>query len=284
MKRKIIGSLTLAILILTLCLTSLAGCDKSLKAGEIYYLYAYSVKEDRFVKVGSSIVFGKDFKTYSCRFIDGTMLVRGAAEHNTKPNYYSLTCSEDVIPVLVQKYRDYLISSGASEETMSYFNTLSDKFSPDMQLFDYGSYLFEASSAELAHSVVSGEKSDSFEGEFVMTATGDTLKFKGGTAYSKDDGNEYTIRAGYYTVSNGFMTFTTLDDKGNDKIVDGVLYRKRYLMAKVTFPDNFEFVGTDLEGQEQDVDWLKTINAQLSAYSGKTVSVLCSQFYSTEMK
>lgn len=273
-----------ALFIIVVVVCSFACCSDSLKAGKPFYLYQYDASSDRFVKVGASVVFGKNLESYTYVFNDGTLSIHGSVSHSDDPSSYTLHCSEDVVPVVVEKYREYLISSGASDSTMELFNFMSEHFTPETQLLSYKKFLFTARSVELVHSVSAGDNASSFEGEFTMTATGEKLKFKGGSVYSPDEKGDFTIYEGYYSVSNGILTFTNVDEKGNDKYEDGVLYRKRYLMATVSFSDDFSITGTDFEEQLEDADWVKRINSELSAYSGKTVAVLSDEFYSYEMK
>ena len=271
------------LLILIVSFAAFCGCGTSLKAGKSYYLYTYSVSADRFVKLGSSIVFGKDFKTYTYVFSDGSLSIHGNVTHTETPNVYLFTCGEDVNKVVKEKYREYLIESNADESLMELFNMMSDTFTSKMQLVYYNGYLFSLRSVELSHSPTDSN-TGSFEGEFTLTKDGEKLKLRGNSAYSADENGNYNVYAGYYTVSNGIMTFTTVDDKGKDKYVDGVLYRKRYLMATITFPELFEIVGTDFEEQLEEAQFVKNVNSQLSAYSGKTIALLADEFFACNMK
>ncbi len=271
------------LLILIFAFSALSGCKATLKAGKAYHLYTYDVGSDRFVKLGSAITFGKDFKTYDYTFMDGSLTIHGNVTHTSKPDTYLFTCSEDVNTVVKEKYREYLLSANADEGMMEIFNALSDSFTANMQLVQYNGYLFSLRAVELAHTVTDANPS-SFEGEFMMTANGEKLRFRGNTAYSADTDGNFTVYAGYYEASNGILTFTTVDEKGKDKYVDGVLYRKRYLMATISFPEMFEIIGTDFEEQLEEAQFVKNINSEISEYSGKTIAVLADEFFAYDMK
>ena len=281
MKRHV--KFLIVLMILIVAFAAFSGCGTSLKAGKAYHLYTYNVTSDRFVKLGSSIVFGKDFKTYTYVFSDGTLSIHGNVSHTETPNVYLFTCGADVNKVVKEKYREYLIETNADERLIELFNMMSEDFSSSMQLVYYNGYLFSLSSVELSHSPTDSN-TGSFEGEFTMTKDGEKLKLRGNTAYTADENGNYTVYAGYYTVSNGIMTFTTVDEKGKDKYVDGLLYRKRYLMATITFPELFEIIGTDFEEQLEEAQFVKNINSQISAYSGKTIALLSDEFFACDMK
>ena len=117
-----------------------------------------------------------------------------------------------------------------------------------------------------------------------MDSSEDLVKLRGGYAYSQDENGEYTFKSGKYTIARGILTLISLDENGNEKYKDGILMRKRYLMAKITIPSSGELLDKSLDEQLESSAFVSKINADISDYSGKTIAVLCDSFLSNEMQ
>jgi len=270
------------IVVLLSILLSVFSCKSELKSGKEYFLYQNDMKSNTFVKLGSYVVFTDDFSVYEYLFNDGSLTIRGSVIHHTDPDTYTLICSQDAITVVQNKYRQQLIDQGATDDEIRDFDVVKEGVSPVMQLYYYGGKLFAGNSIELYHSS-SSENSDTFEGEFVMTANGKVVLLKGGVLYTRDSTEDEYEKGGYYTVRNNIMTLTMVDSDGKDLYNDGVLSRKKYFMAKITFSDEVEIVDTDFEEQMEVSDWYRAINNELDSCYGKTITVLTDQFFSAEM-
>lgn len=270
------------LLLVTVCAASFGCKKKEVKGDSDYYLYSYDMDTKSFVKVGASVRFSDDLTEYTYTFNDGSLKIGGKATHSDVPNVYTLECKEEQIELVTNKYRQYLVSSGASKEELDTFDILKNNISPKMQLISYEGYLFTSSSVELFHAKTEG-KSDAFDGEFIMTSTGEAVSLRGGNLYAADDDGNYTDKMGYYTVSNGILTLTFVDADGKDAYTNGVLSRKRYLMVKMTMPEEFDLIGTDFEEQTEEAKWYSLIKDEYASYAGKTISLLTDSFYSASM-
>ena len=258
------------------------GCRRSIKGDSPYSLYAYDMQKGVFVKLDASITFNSDLSEYEYTFYDGSLTIRGGVTYEEEPDRYTLTCSKDAVTLVKDRYEQQLIDAGASEDELNDYRMIKEGFLPQMQLLSYNGYLFSARSVEMFHAA-DAEGTDQFEGRFVMTSNGKMVELKGGYLYSDDDEGEFTVKSGYYTVSNGMLTVTTTDKDGKDSYIDGVLARKKYLMATVTFSLDFELIGTDFEEQVDGSEWLKLMKSDLDAYSGKKYAVLTDEFYATDL-
>lgn len=279
--KKVTSFVCFIILILAL-IGGAFGCGRSVKGNETYYLYVYDMNTASFVKLPASVTFNSDLSEYEYVFNDGSMTIRGAASHETAPDRYTLTCSEDAITIVTKRYEEQLIAAGASEQEINDFKLAKEGLTPQMQLLYSDGYLFSAGSVELFHATSSG-RTDVFEGEFIMTGDGKKVSFKGGSLYTADDKGAFTVLSGYYTVNNGIMTVTMTDKDGKETYTNGLLSRKKYLMVTVSFGDEFELVGTDFEDQMEGSEWLKMMKSDLAAYTGKKYALLTDEFYSTEL-
>ncbi|MBP5404973.1 MAG: hypothetical protein J6Y74_03395 [Clostridia bacterium] len=280
--KKFLSIVLSLLLLITLCALSFGCKKKEVRGDSDYYLYAYDMDSRTFVKAGASVRFSDDLTEYSYTFNDGSLTISGKATHSDVPNMYTLECHAEQIELVTNKYRQYLVSSGASSKEVESFDLLKASISPKMQLIAYGGSLFTSSSVELFHVSADG-KSDAFEGEFVMTASGETVSLHGGNLYTADDDGKYTVKTGYYTVSNGILTLTTVDADGKDAYTNGVLARKRYLMAKITLPAELDLIGTDFEEQMEEAKWYSLIKEEYASYAGKTISLLTDRFYSASL-
>ena len=257
------------------------GCKKKIKAGDAYHFYTYDTKTDRFVKMGASLTFGKKLSTFEYTFGDGDLTINGEVEHTAKPDSYVITCSEEVISLVTERYRKSMVANGATQEQLDFFDVIAKTLTPRAQYFAYDGKLFTSDSVELFR--CGDENPDSFEGLYRTDSNSDLIRLRGGFTYGADDNGEYTYKNGRYTVSRGILTIISLDENGKDRYQNGVLMRKRYLMAKITIPTDAELIDTSLEEQLESSAFVSKITANISEYSGKTIAVLCESFYSTDM-
>ena len=274
---KIIASVIL--LLLLVCLA--VGCGGGIAADETYYLYTYDTRTDRFVRSRSALRFGEDLKTFDYTFIEGQLTVSGRVEHTDVPNAYTIVCNEEAVEVVAAHYKEKLIASSASEDVLSLYAALAASFSPQTQFFAYDGYLFSGDSVEMFREATAD--SDAFEGVYRIDDSDDRLRFRGGNMYAADAEGNYTVKKGYYTVSRDILTLTSVNEDGTDRYENGVLYRKRYLMAKITVPSEEELLGTSLEEHLENSNFSEKINADLSDYSGKTIAVLVESFFSKDL-
>lgn len=278
---KSIVKITSIAILLTFLICLAAGCGGGIVSDETYYLYTYDAREDRFVQSRSSLRFGDDLKTFEYSFIEGQLTVSGQVEHTEVPNAYTIICSEEAVEVVTDRYKEKLVESGASEDVLSLYATLAASFTPRAQYFAYEKNLFSGDAVEMFREA--GADSDSFEGVYRIDDEDYTLRLRGGNVYATDDDGNYTVKKGYYTVSRGILTLTSVNEDGTDRYENGVLYRKRYLMAKITIPEGEELLGTNLEEQLENSAFSEKINADISDYSGKTIAVLVESFFSKEL-
>ena len=269
-----------AVMLLTI-LVSFAGCNEGIVSDETYYMYTYDTRTDRFIRSRSSLRFGDDLTTFEYTFIQGELTVTGVVEHTEIPNAYTIVCSEEAVDIVTSHYKDTLIASGASDDVLAMYGTLAASFTPRTQYFAYEKNLFSGDAVEMFREA--GVDSDSFEGVYRINDQEDKLRFRGGNVYAADEDGNYTVKKGYYSVARGVLTFTSVNEDGSDRYEKGVLYRKRYLMAKITIPTEEQLLGTSLEEQLQTSDFVSKINEDISDYSGKTIAVLVEQFFSKDM-
>jgi len=270
-----------AAIMLLAILLSFAGCNKGIVSDETYYMYTYDTRTDRFIKSRSSLRFGNDLTTFEYTFIEGELTVTGTVEHTETPNAYTIVCGEEAVDIVTARYKDVLISSGADDDVLSMYGTLAAAFTPRTQYFAYEKNLFAGDSVEMFREA--GADSDSFEGVYRIDDQDDKLRFRGGNVYAADEEGNYTVKKGYYSVARGILTFTSVNEDGSDRYENGVLYRKRYLMAKITIPTEEELLGTSLEDQLQTSSFVSKINEDISDYSDKTIAVLVERFFSKDM-
>ena len=273
----------IAFLLLLAAVAALAvGCESGIVSGETYYLYSYDTRTDRFVKMGPSLKFGDGLKIFTYSFGDGDSEIMGTVERTQKPDAFLIQCNKEVITLVTERYKAALVASGADERRLALFNALSANVTPQAQYFSYDGNLFLGSAVELYHAA--GKDSDSFEGLYHMDDSDALIRIRGGYFYTADEKGEYTVKSSYYTISNGIMCVVSLDKNGRERYVDGVLVRKRYLMAKVSVSSSDDLLGTDLDEQMESSFFVKGIKAEKDAYAGKTVTVLCDSFFSQKIK
>lgn len=277
---KSIIKIVAAVMLFTV-LVSLVGCNKGIVSDETYYLYTYDARTDRFIRSRSSLRFGDDLTTFEYTFIENQLKVTGRVEHSEVPDAYTIICSEEAVNIVSDRYKETLIASGASEDVLSLYGTLAAAFTPRSQFFAYEKNLFSGDSIEMFREA--GPDSDSFEGVYRIDDQEDKLRLRGGEMFAADDDGNYTIKKGYYSVARGILTLTSVNEDGTDRYENGVLYRKRYLMAKITIPTNEELLGTSLEEQLESSPFASKINADISDYSGKTIAVLVERFFSKDL-
>ena len=259
---------------------SLTGfaCDKKIRTGTVYYRYAYDMRTDSFLKIGATLSFGKGFTTFEYTYAGGDLAINGSVEHTSVPDSYIITCADEVVSIVADRYRQTLIDNGADQSQLDFYDAVSEVFTPKAQYYVYEGRLFTGDSIELFHAA-EGDTA-SFEGIYRMDSSEDTVRIYGGYVYSKDEDGKYTKKSGKYTVSRGILTLISLDEKGKERYQNGVLMKKRYFMAKVKIPKDGDLVATDLETQLKSSEFVSKINADISAYSGKTVAVLCESYLS----
>lgn len=279
--KKFLCIIVILVLIFATAMLSF-GCKSKISSGDTYHLYTYDAKTDKFVKMGASLTFGEGLKTYEYTFREGDLTINGPVEHTSVPDSYIISCADEVVSLVTKRYRDSMVENGASQSELEFFDAVSANFSPQTQYFSYDGKLFDGDSVELFR--CGDEDPDSFEGVYRMDSADTLTKLRGTFAYTADEKGEYTVKSGRYTVSRGILTIISLDDKGNDRYQNGILMRKRYLMAKITIPADGELISTSMDEQVQSSKFISKIKANLSEYSGKTIAVLCDSFYSNSMK
>ena len=124
---------------------------------------------------------------------------------------------------------------------------------------------------------------ESVEGIYRIDDSEEKLRLRSGIMYGADDKDDYTVKQGYYSYSRGILTVTFTNPDGSDRYENGVLYRKRYFVAKITIPDGGTLLGTSLEEHLESSAFVSKINAQISEYSGKTITVLTDSFFARSL-
>ena len=257
------------------------GCKSGIKEGETYYSYKYDARTDSFIKMGSHLTFGENFETFEYSFGAGDLSFFGSVEHTDCPDSYIISCGEDVLTALTERYRKSLLESGATDSELELFDVLAESLTPQTQYFVHEGYFFSGDSVELYHEA--GDDSDSFEGLYNRDDGKGMVKFRGGYVYTENEAGEYVEKEGRYTVSRGILTLVSLNKDGSDRYENGILYRKRYLMAKITLSEESTLIGTSFDEQMESSAFIKAISARKSEYAGKTITVLSEQFFSKEM-
>lgn len=269
------------VLIAVFALLFTAGCKKKIVSGETYYMYTYDSRTDRFVKTGTSLKFGKDFKTFEYSFVNKYLSVMGTVEHSKVPNAYTISCNKEASDVVVERYREALASSGASQEVVALYEAMADTFTPQAQYFVYEDKMFLGSAVEMYHEPDSAR--ESVEGLYRIDDSEEKLRLRSGVMYGADDKGGYTVKQGYYSYSRGILTVTFTNADGSDRYENGVLYRKRYFVAKITLPKGGTLLGTTLEEHLESSAFISKINTQISEYSGKTITVLVDTFFARSL-
>ena len=278
--KKAIKIISVFVLIALLALTA-CGCKSKIVAGETYYLSVYDTDTDRFVRSGAAIRFGDDLETFEYCFGDEDITVTGSVERTENPDTLIISCHEEMLNLANERYRAYLEASGADQVTIDLYDAVAENLSSRSQYFVYEGNFFSATSVELFREA--DDHSDSFEGIYRTGSTDDLVKLRGGYIYTQDEDGEYTVKSGRYSVSRGILTWIKINEDGSEYSENGVYFRKRYLMAKITIPECSTLVGTSLEGMIDNSYFIKKITTDLSEYSGKTVCVLSEEFYSKDL-
>ena len=269
------------ILILITCVSLGAfACKAKIKTEKDYYRFTYDTRTDSFVKMGATLRFGDDGETFEYTFGEGDLSVYGVVEHIETPDSYVITCSDEVIALVTDRYRQSLVDGEATQEQLDFFDAIAASFTPKAQYFAYDGKLFTGDAVELFHEA--GDDSDAVEGLYHMESSDDLVKFRGGFTYSADDDGEYTVKTGKYVISRGVLTLTSIDEDGNERYQNGVLMRKRYLIAKVAVPSDGTLLDDTLEEQLESSDFVSKINEKVADYSGKTVTVLCKSYFAVK--
>ena len=258
------------------------ACKNKVSSDKEYHLYTYDAQKDSFVKMSASLRFGADLSTFEYTFGDGDLTIIGAVEHTKTPDSYVITCGDEVVSLVRDRYRKSMVEGGASEEELAVFDVIADSLDAKSQYFVYDGKLFTADAVELFR--CGDEKSDAYEGIYRMDSADTLTRLRGGFAYTQDDNDEYTVKSARYSVSRGIMTIISLDENGKDRYQNGVLMRKRYLMAKITIPSEGELLETDFDEQLKTSAFVSKIKENASEYAGKTIAVLCEAFYTDKMK
>lgn len=279
--KKALFLLLICILIASLAAMSFA-CKNKVSSDKEYHLYTYDAQKDSFVKMSASLRFGADLSTFEYTFGDGDLTIIGAVEHTKTPDSYVITCGDEVVSLVRDRYRKSMVEGGASEEELAVFDVIADSLDAKSQYFVYDGKLFTADAVELFR--CGDEKSDAYEGIYRMDSADTLTRLRGGFAYTQDDNDEYTVKSARYSVSRGIMTIISLDENGKDRYQNGVLMRKRYLMAKITIPSEGELLETDFDEQLKTSAFVSKIKENASEYAGKTIAVLCEAFYTDKMK
>ena len=280
--KKTVCILLILILIVSVSLGVFACGKASISSDEPYYRYAYDARSDSFIKTSAALVFKDNFSTFEYSFGGGDLIVYGAVEHTDAPDSYIITCNDEMVALVTERYRESLIANGADDSKLALFDAVAANITPRSQYFAYDGKLFTGDAVELFREPEAD--SDSFEGVYRMDSADDLVRLRGGFAYSKDENGEFTVKSGRYTVSRGILTFVSIDGNGKDKYANGILMRKRYYMAKITIPSDATLLDKGFEEQLESSPFATKINADISAYAGKTIAVLCDSFFSNEMQ
>ena len=278
--KKAIKILSVFLLIAFVALSAY-GCKKGIVSGETYYLCVYDAGTDRFVRRGASLRFGDGLTTFEYCLGEGDLTITGSVEQTQNPNTRILSCNEEMISLVNERYRKSLIESGVEQSSLELYDALAANFTARSQYFIYEDTLFAGSSVELFRTP--DADSDSFEGIYRLDSEDTMIRLRGGYMYEADGNGEYTRKSGRYTAARGILTLTSMNADGSDRYENGILYQKRYLMAKITIPESDTLLGTSLEEQMESSKFIKKITADLSAYSGKTICVLSEQFFSKDL-
>jgi len=279
--KRVFFILTVSVLLLA-CASLSFGCSKGIQEDKIYHCYTYDAVTNRFVDLGAAISFGDGFESFRYDFSGGDLSITGSAVHTNAPDSYMISCDEEMITVVVERYREKLKTEEGSEDTLALFDAISAFETPSAQFFSYNGYLFLGESLELYHAA--DKDSDEVEGYYHMEGSTDLVYLHGGDMYVKDEKGNYEDKRGYYTMNSDILTLTSVDEKGQDAYKDGVLLRKKYLMAKVTIPTEGELLGTSLEERMETSDFSNVINSEFSDYSGKTITVFAEAFFARSFK
>lgn len=278
--KKAIKILSVFLLVALLAVTA-CGCKKGIVSDETYYLCIYDADTDRFVRSGAAIRFGENLETFEYCFGENDLTVTGTVERTENPETLIISCHEEMLSLVNERYKEYLVASGADQSVIDLYEAVSEHLAPRSQYFVYEGNFFSATSVELFRTA--DADSDSFEGLYRTDSTDDMVKLRGGYIYMADDNGDYTRKAGRYSVSRGILTWIKTNEDGSDYYENGSLYRTRYLMAKITIPEGATLVGTSLEEQLENSHFINKITTDLSAYSGKTICVLSKEFYSKDL-
>ena len=279
--KKLLYLILVLLLISTVCFAAF-GCKAKIKSEESYRLYTYDTRLDKFVTMGASLKFGKDFSTFEYTFGEGDLTIFGKVEKTKEPDSYVISCGEEAIALVTERYRQSMVDNGASQAQLDNFDVIASTLTPRAQFFSYGGKLFKGDSVEMFR--CPDKDPDAFEGLYHMDSGTDIVRLRGGFVYGEDEDGEYTVKNGRYTVSRDILTIVSLDENGKDRYQNGILMRKRYFMAKITIPTTDTLVGTSFEEQLKSSAFASAINADISEYSGKTIAVLCESFYTNNLK
>ena len=180
----------LILLLISSVLLGASACKAKIKTDRKYYTFTYDSRSDSFVKMGSSLRFTDDFDSFEYSFGESDLSVFGAVEHTDEPDSYVITCSDEVINMVTDRYRQSMVDNDATQEELAFFDVLAANFVPRAQYFAYDGKLFTGDSIELFHAA--DKDSDSLDGLFRMDSTDEFVRLRGGFAYTKDEDGEYT--------------------------------------------------------------------------------------------
>ena len=275
--KKVVCIVLIFVFIFAVCALSF-GCKGKIKSGEDYRLYQYDARTDKFIQMGATLKFSKNFSTFEYTFGEGDLTIYGGVEQTKNPDTYVISCGEEAVALVTQRYRQSMVDNGATQSQLDAFDAVSATMTPKSQYFYYAGKMFTGDAVEMFRCAEAN--SDAFEGLYRMDSSTDIVRVRGGFIYKADDKGEYTEKTGRYTISRDIMTVVSLDENGKDRYQNGVLMRKRYFMAKITLPSDGTLLGTSMEEQMKSSAFVSKINTDISDYSGKTIAVLCDSFLS----
>lgn len=285
MIRKLGKVCAVCLALVCLCIGALTGCNRVSDGN--YRLYTYDTIQSKFIDLQVEMHLGAKAGGYELTYFD-TVHMMGTAQKT--PSGYLLQCDNNVF-VQVQNALSRLVGEEPvfDEESKAAWQ---QAVVAETQLFCYGDYLFSSGSVDLIRRIRPQENKTSYtslDGYYESAENTDSVYlFKDGKVYTtqqddkgnyqKDEDGEpllYTYPDAIYTLANGLIVLTRVDQKGELKLTDGKPDSIVYLMAAITYPaDLDEMVYTD-DSYSQVV---KDLATQLK---GKSVGVLTKTFYST---
>lgn len=285
---KTVRWLIVMVLVATIGVGLLTGCNEQSAARDGYDLYTYDTEANAFAPIGVKLRFDQDKKGFGIEYA-GVIQLFG--EMREVPTGYVLSIRNDVY-AQAEAALSELSEEQKKEQTAEVGKEWNNAIATEEQVFLNGDYAFSSLSIDLIRRVGDGSKSNytSIDGYYESANNNENIYlFKDGKVYGNvtdKDGNA-TYKNGEpvmnetagasYVLNDKFIILTKLDGDGGVLLdTNGKPQKIVYLLGSITYPkDLADFAYTD-------DDYSDTTKALAERLAGKTVGLLTKTFYSTK--
>ncbi len=254
------------------------GCGKELLQYNIDYVeYYFDSSRNAYIKTGRTLVLNESGRSFTMSFanfssITGSLLVEKDI------NGLVLSVDSEAFEPFLEHYSGYLNEAFADTYSADTIEELLKQIHIKEQLYYSGKHIFSSRSMKLVKSVSETQNDYStFEGVYDSVGDDSQYLFKNGKLYLFENGASSEYAYGTYSVNEGYVTVTRIDESGEPLYKEGSLLQIGYLYTTLTFPEDFAIV-TDVD----DEDYNQFIDDSASTLAGKKIAVLVNNFYLAE--